>query len=692
MPLCPPSPARTVRTQRRYALATAVALVAGAPPLFAQTAPPSAGAPTPAPAPTAPTPPAPTLGDVEVRARRPLAPAGRTELSPEDLRRLPGGGNDPMRAVQALPSVRSTDDSSAQPAVRGARPENNAYLIDFLPSGYLFHAGGLVSVLNPELIRGFELNAAAYGAEYPDVIGAVFDVRLRDPRRDRFGGVVDLSLFGVDALVEGPIGPDLSFWFAGKRSFFDLLTKESTDDKEGVTVTVPVYSDYQGRLLWTPNGTHRVSLNLNGAADRVSLRVRPDGRVGQQEPVLVGTSDASTSYHTAALLLDSQFTETMGNRLAVGRIVDRSELRIGSAGRSSVRLTTDYLREQFAFAPARDHTVLLGGSLRRLVADVDLDANDPRCTEFDPNCDLSSAARVRTQQRLEANFADAYVTDRWQFLPNWSADFGLRWSQDGYLKRSHLEPRLGLAWQATPSTLVSAAWGRHNEFPDGSQVARDIGNPMLRHLESTQSVIGVNQRLGTDWSWKLEAYHKRFENLVVADPTVNYVNGGSGESRGVELLIKREPRARLSGFLALSVAEAKRRNDLTGERFPFDYDQPVVATWVTSYKASAEWQVGFRWTFHSGSPITPVVGTGTYPDGRVRPIYGAINSERLPNYHRLDLRADRTITPNLSLYVELINAYGRKNVAGYTYDANWANREPVYQLPFLPTVGLKYRF
>lgn len=666
----------------RFAIAAAVAFAACSPPLFAQSAPPPPAALAPEPA----------LGDVEVRARRPLAPAGRTDLTPEDLTRLPGGGNDPMRAVQALPSVRSTDDASAQPAVRGARPENNAYLIDFLPSGYLFHAGGLVSVLNPELIRGFELNAAAYGAEYPDVIGAVFDVRLRDPRRDRFGGVVDLSLFGADALVEGPIGPDLSFWFAGKRSFFDLLSKERTDNKDGVTVTLPVYSDFQGRLLWTPNGTHRVSLNVNGASDRVSLRVRPDGRVGQQEPVLVGNSDASTNYRTAALLLDSQFSETLGNRFAFGRMVDRTELRIGSAGFSTVRLTTDYLREQLVFAPASDHTVLIGGSLRRLIADVDLDANDPRCTEFDPNCDLSSAARVRTVQRVAANFADAYVTDRWQFLPNWAANVGLRWSQDGYLKRSYLEPRLGLEWQATPSTLVSAGWGRHNEFPEGSQVARDIGNPMLRHLESTQGVIGVNQRVGSDWSWKLEAYQKRFENLVVADPAVNYVNGGSGESRGVELLIKREPRARLSGFLALSVAEAKRRNDLTGERFPFDYDQPVVATWVMSYKASAEWQVGFRWTFHSGSPTTPVVGAGTFPDGRVRPLYGAINSERLPNYHRLDLRADRSITSNLSLYVELINAYGRKNIAGYTYDANWANREPVYQLPFLPTIGLKYRF
>ena len=163
--------------------------------------------------------------------------------------------------------------------------------------------------------------------------------------------------------------------------------------------------------------------------------------------------------------------------------------------------------------------------------------------------------------------------------------------------------------------------------------------------------------------------------------------------RGFELLVKREPvNSRLSGFASLSLARAQRRNEITGETFPFDYDQPVRLNLVSQYKLNDRWSFGVKWSYHSGSPTTPIIGAGTYPDGRARPLYGAINSERVPAYHRLDLRADVKFTKNFTGYFELINAYNRKNVAGYSYSADYSSREAVYQLPLLPSVGLTYSF
>jgi hypothetical protein len=107
---------------------------------------------------------------------------------------------------------------------------------------------------------------------------------------------------------------------------------------------------------------------------------------------------------------------------------------------------------------------------------------------------------------------------------------------------------------------------------------------------------------------------------------------------------------------------------------------------------SERWQFGAKWSFHTGAPFTPVVGTGLYPDGRVRPVYGGINSERVPDYHRLDLRADASFTPRLVGYAELINAYARKNVVGYSYSADYSEREAVLQLPMLVSFGIKYKF
>jgi hypothetical protein len=147
-----------------------------------------------------------------------------------------------------LPGIAVVDDASSEPAVRGSRPSDNAYVVDFLPVGYLFHVGGFASVFNPDLIRRFDVYSAAWSPEYPNVVGAVFDLSLRSPRSDRIGGKVDISLLGANALVEGPIGDDKSFFFAARRSYFDLATKTVEDKEEGVTVTIPVYSD---ACAWT---------------------------------------------------------------------------------------------------------------------------------------------------------------------------------------------------------------------------------------------------------------------------------------------------------------------------------------------------------------------------------------------------------------------------------------------------------
>jgi hypothetical protein len=90
-----------------------------------------------------------------------------------------------------------------------------------------------------------------------------------------------------------------------------------------------------------------------------------------------------------------------------------------------------------------------------------------------------------------------------------------------------------------------------------------------------------------------------------------------------------------------------------------------------------------------------VASNRKYADGRPVPMYGAINSQRLPNYHRLDLRLDRTYVYNkwkLTTFFEIINAYAHNNVAGYDYGPYYNKKDPVYQLPFLPTFGVQGEF
>jgi len=59
---------------------------------------------------------------------------------------------------------------------------------------------------------------------------------------------------------------------------------------------------------------------------------------------------------------------------------------------------------------------------------------------------------------------------------------------------------------------------------------------------------------------------------------------------------------------------------------------------------------------------------------------------------RLDVRLDRKISPNLSYYLDVVNATAHRNVAEYFYIATYTSRTPVQQMPLVPAAGFEWKF
>lgn len=653
--------------------------------------PPASGV-VPAPAPAASQ---PTLARVVIQGSRTPAQGTQgsvTTLSGREAALVPGAGIDSLKALQTLPGVASDGEGSSEPVVRGSRPGDNAYYVDFIPVGYLFHLGGNLSVIPGDLVQSYDLHSAAFGPQFADVTGAVLDVTTRRPRVQKLSGKIDASLLASGAILEGPLGEGQSFFLAGRRSYWDLVAGEISDD-DGRVYNLPRYSDYQFKLLRNIDDGNRMMVNINGAADHVDYTVLEGSKIANRQPTLVGEGRRDTSYGTQALQWESDLGGRGSQRVAIGRTEDRAGRLAGTAVDAGVRSLSYFARGQLRLPLNAEHELWAGGSLERRRVDLAVDLLTTRCTEFELECDISSAERVVLRDQLSLDLADLYVRDRWKFQPQWALTTGLRHSADRYLGKRYTEPRLGLEWKPADDTLFTAAWGRHHQQPESLQIVRGLGNPNLEHLQARHAMLGMHKTLDDGWSWRLELYDKALSGLVVADPVLNYRNGGSGQSRGAELLVRKEQDSRgLSGWLSVSWARATRRNELTGQEFGFDYDQPLMVSLVALWQRDERWTLGARWSYHTGSLVTPVLGSRVDSTGRIRPIYGEINSERLPAYHRLDLRVDRRFSDRLNGYVELLNAYNRKNVSGYSYNEDYSVREPSGGWPLLLTVGAQRSF
>lgn len=637
----------------------------------------------PLPVPTIYLAPIVSLSEVLVVSERSPDRVSKSVISGKQLSKIPGSSGDPLKGLQALPGV--VDSRSGEPAVRGSGPGDNAYYVDSLPVGKIFHVAG-ISIFNADLISDFNLYSAAFAPHYGDVTGAVLDVALREPRTDRLGGKININLLGADALIEGPVNTEQSFYFAARRSYVDLFIKQV--ENKGVTLQIPNYSDYQGKYIWKLGGADKLTLHLQGSADTLKLNVGANSDLARKQPVLAGNIAVADAYAMQAAVWDSVLFDSAVNKLALEHITSDLTQSVGSAGNLYLAQEDLMLREHLILPFSEDHELALGANLNHARVNIDADIKNTTCTQFNPVCDVTNAARQQLKDSFGSNGWDVSAQDRKRVASALTLVGGVRRSGEDYLHRSYTEPRLGIEWESTPRTLVTAGWGRHNQMPTGQQIVRSFGNPKLEHLRADHSVLGVTHKLDDLWSWKAETYYKKFSNLIVDDPLLNYVNGASGKAYGMELLVKKESGEQLSGWFALSLAHSSRRNDITGESFRFELDQPVNATLVATYKFDDVWTLGAKWTGHSGTPYTPILGSnGTYPDGRPIPRYAAINSGTLPTYHRLDVRFERQLlrdTYKMNLYVEWNNVYGRKNVVGYSYDPSYTSKEPVYPfvLPF----------
>jgi hypothetical protein len=202
----------------------------------------------------------------------------------------------------------------------------------------------------------------------------------------------------------------------------------------------------------------------------------------------------------------------------------------------------------------------------------------------------------------------------------------------------------------------------------------------------------------------VETYHKWYRDLVVdANDSrgrnqageFKLSNDGVGMARGVEVFLKQNVGEKFFGWLSYAYSRSWRRN-FGGDNWElYEYDQPHVATLVTSYAFTPVWRLGTKVRYSSGSLITPVVRAYKDVHGDWNPVYGEPNSERLGDYVRVDLRVEHGFLYSgwkLNLYFEVLNLFDRGNPSGYEYNDDYSEKKTVNSLPRLFYLGLGAHF
>lgn len=631
-------------------------------------------------------------------------------IFPAEITEAAGAAGDPVRSLSILPGVARYDDRFNSLVIRGGSPIENGLWIDHIPLPSINHfsasgtTGGVISLINADLLKSATIYLAGFPAAYPDRLSSIWDIRLREGDRQHSAMQLEAGVSGFEFVAETPIksGRGSVIWSV-RRSFLEQILKEMDVD------VIPKFWDTHGKLAFDIDSSNHIDLVfLYGASDASLSSIK----ASVAESDLSGSTDVSTL--TTGLHWRRRWLTRLHSDISFGyydnRHVNRSNLEnfdnASFSNSATERSITAFFRNRWE----ADKTIAIdfGWSVRRLYGWYEYDFED-RASMNPGTISGLNATRTKHEWRL-GSFAS--VDLNWaSFL---SITLGVR---SDYLSRKSetvLSPRSSVRIRLDSHTSLSASAGLYHQSLPGiltyqQESFEQLKTPKARHL-----TIGLQRSIADNLDLKLEAYDKQYFNqplspefisIFVLDDLISryghfnsydtLTDHGEASSRGIEFIARGILlESRLQFLIGASVSRMSYA-DSAGTHYDRIADNRYTFGLESRYHVNKAWTLSLRWNLAGGTPYTPFD-----MEESLRRNVGVLDgarflAERLPDYQSLNFRVQRrfsTGNSTLTVFLSVWNLYNHRNVSGYYWDDATVSPKEIKQLGRLPLGGIKYNF
>ncbi len=645
---------------------------------------------------------------VETRLAKPQMSV--SELTAKEIKKIPQflGEVDVVRTLTLLPGVSTVGEGANGFNVRGGNVDQNLILIDDAPVFNSSHLFGFFSIFNGDAVKDVKLFKGGMPAQYGGRLSSVLDVRQKDGNSQRFSGTGGLGLLSSRLMLEGPIVKDkVSFMIAGRRSYQDIFFGLSNDPE--ISNTKLYFYDLNGKLSWEINNRNKIYLSAYYGRDLFGANDLFDFGWGNGTVTLRWNRLFSPKLFLNVTGLYSDYTYNLGTPDS-----DITPFRWTSRIRNYMGKTA------FTWYPNSKNTIDFGAEATYYT--------------FDPG--VISGVFNATLQKEYALEPAVYINNEWKVSPRVTVAAGLRYgwfynlgsrtiryysgsaitdenvidernfasgeviSQYGGL--GGLEPRLSLNYRLTEETSFKFSYNRNRQFiqlisngttPTPIDIWRPAG-PYIEPAIVNQVAIGYFQSFSENtYILTAETYYKDYQNLI------DYKNGaqliftdyietellpGRGRAYGLELMFEKKA-GKLTGWVSYTLSRTERQVDKgsdptewinDGEWYLSNYDKTHDVSLVLSYAINQRWDVSMNFAYQTGRPMTPPESRASF-ETIAYPVTINRNSQRIPDYHRLDIAANyyfKKKNPKRrwqhSLNIGVYNVYARKNAYSVFFRQN----------------------
>jgi hypothetical protein len=266
------------------------------------------------------------------------------------------------------------------------------------------------------------------------------------------------------------------------------------------------------------------------------------------------------------------------------------------------------------------------------------------------------------------------------FLTNeLAAKLGVRYEHSSIIHRSDIAPRVSLAYRTGPEAQISVAYGIFYQKPESSQLfyTTNVG-----FTKATHYIINY-QKMSKDRIFRVEAYYKKYEDLIKTVPVFYnysvYNNSGSGYAKGFELFWRDKKTIKnFDYWVSYSYLDTKRNY--------LNYTEQLMPNFAATHTASIVTKKFFT-KFKSGFNLTYSYATG-------RPYYNFMLASgpkfqlaeqgKTKSYQSLNFSAEYVPTIGntkaktfVVLFASVSNVLGYNAVYGYNFSYSGQYKEPI---------------
>jgi hypothetical protein len=681
------------------------------------------------------------LEGVEIRAssdkERPqntFAVASARTFSIEEAQRYASSYSDVSRMAMNFAGVKSTNDTQNEIVIRGNSPVGMLFRLDGIDIPNPNHygdggiSGGVVSMLNVNVLANSDFLTGAFPAEYSNTISGIFDLKMRNGNNQKHEFVGQLALMGTEFGAEGPISKEngSSYLVNYRYSTAELLNSVVDLRMTGM----PDYQDGSFKLNFpSKNGATTSIIGFGGKSvialldsDRDTTKPKPDmvdfynyetdefidnytGVLGITHNRRIGESAYLRAIVSASTISNAYRTDSLST-------LDRSPF----LQKASVSRRTKYSARVFVNKRIDNRNNFRAG--------ITLERHQFQLKD-------SIFVGQNNAYFLLRDFgghdfmASPYVQWQHRFSQKMSVNSGLTSVYQHSTGKISIEPRLGFRWEPTSGQNLTFAYGLHTLSTPAEVLQQQLvdeyetlskPNSGLGFMHSHHFVAGYDRIFGNKIRLKSELYYQHIVNVPVeielssfsmlnrgSQTVVDFGrldNSGTGFNYGVELTAEKFMDKGTYFLATLSLYESKYRgsdNELRNTAFNGNF--------VFNLLAGKEFKVGRgagryvkklnidgKINFAGGQRFSPIDMEASREIGYTQYDHTRAFSEQMPNYFTSSLRVGyklvgKRATQEIALSVS--NLTNHKNVLWVQYDRHIDGVKNVYQFGAMP--DLMYR-